>query len=351
MIGPKIDRRTALALGASFAASVATGCAAPRPPAAAALALPFTFTDATPAFFSFWAAAERAPIDAQIARFRAEVVAPHAHLYTPAVLGLHGDEASAALDARLREWLPKLPSIAPRMRELHAGFERDMRRGVARLEAAAPTFRWSGACYLFASIDTMNGGMRDVDGKSALLFGLDVMAKPGASMPPEVLFAHELFHTHQDDVTPKLADGDARVGDALWTEGLAEHASLVVCEGRTEREALPFSHLHDPAHPALDIPERRVELAEVMPRYARSLGGELLAAFDSREQADYARFFLGRADPRLGERPVRSGYWFGLHAARVIAAGRSLDVLCRVPRDAVRAEVRAAVAEIVARAT
>lgn len=337
-----IARRPLLAaLGGAIVA-----CAA-RPPAASPhRARPFAFIDAMPAFFAFWERAAPESLDVQIARFRAEVVGAYPSLYTDAVLGLHGEDRDAAFRARLAAWLPTLAPIVPRMRALHASFESDMDRGVARFETVLPSFHWNGRCYLFASVDSMNGGMRKVGDRGALVFGLDVIARGGESMPAPVLFAHELFHAHQGDVLP--ASQGPRIYDALWAEGLATFASLVVCAWATERQALPPSHLHDPAHPALDIPARRVVLVDVMPRYARELGVELRRVLDSQNDADYAKFFLGRATPELGERPVRSGYWFGLHVARALARHRSLDALSRIPAASLRAEIGAALDAIIA---
>ncbi len=332
-----IDRRTLLAsMGAAIVA-----CAT-RPPVTPRYTRPFAFIDAMPAFFAFWARAANEPLEAQIARFRAEVIGAHPSLYTEGVLGLHGDH-DAALRDRLTAWLPTLAPIVPRMREIHASFESDMNRGVERFASVLPSFRWNGSCHLFASVDSMNGGMRKVGDRAALLFGLDVIARGGESMPPPVLFAHELFHAHQSDVVPSSSQ-EQHIYDALWAEGLATYASLVVCAWATEHQALPPSHLHDPARPALDIPERSVVLADVMPKYARELGGELRSVLDSQNDAAYAKFFLGRASPELGERPVRSGYWFGLRVARSLARSRTLDALSRIPAASLRSEIGAALA-------
>jgi hypothetical protein len=267
-------------------------------------------------------------------------MAIHPAIYDPHVLGVRGADVESALRERLAGWLSKLPPIVPRMRELHAHFERDIDAGVQRFTSVLPSFRWNGTCYLWASVDTMNGGMRDVGPRAALLFGLDVIARDTTAMPPPVLFAHELFHAHHGDVLP--ATNAKHVCDALWAEGLATHASQIICAGTTDRQALPPSHLHDPAHPALDIPERRVWLDEVMPKYASELGKELRDVLDSEREEDYAKFFLGRAAPALGERPVRSGYWFGLRVARALAQQQSLDALSRVPVSTLREKIAAA---------
>lgn len=327
-----------MGLGASL---IACGARLPTTPAVTPItALPFELHDAMPAFFEFWTKAEGRSLSEQTALFRSEVIAPFPELYTKEVLG-HDVDTDAGLDRRLATWLPTLPSIVPKMREIHASFRDDVARGVDRFRKTFPDFSWAGDCYVFASTDGMNGGTREVRGRTALLFGLDVSARKTESMPTSVLFAHELFHIHQSAVLPPR-DGQRELYCGLWSEGLAEYVSTVIVPGTSDRQALPFSHVHDPAHPALDIPERRVMLDVVMPGLAPTLGAELEQALDSQDEADYAKFFLGRAAPGLGERPVRSGYWFGLKIARAIATGKNLDALARAPASSLRTEIGAA---------
>lgn len=301
-----------------------------------------------PTFFAFWEAAKDLSAAEQGRRFRAEVIARYPEVYAPSVLGLRGGDPEALLEQRLSAWLPKLPRLVPRMRELASRFDADVDRAVEHFRSSLPDFRWSGTCFLFASIDGMNGGLREVTGQPALVFGLDVIANDTGTMPLPVLFAHELFHAHQLDAQAP-SEGPTRVADALWGEGLATFASVTLTPGTADRVALPMSHLHDPSRPALDLPERRVFLADVMPAHARTLGGELRAALDAQDEATYATFFLGRAAPKLGERPVRSGYWFGLHVARAIAGRRALADLARLPAARLRGDIGAALDEVIAR--
>jgi hypothetical protein len=160
------------------------------------------------------------------------------------------------------------------------------------------------------------------------------------------LLAHELFHAHHTGVLPAAVQ-IRTVQGALWVEGLATHASTVLAPGTTDEQALPPSHLHDPGRPRLDNPARRVSLARVMPGHAAELGRELLARLDSSDAADYATFFLGRAHTRLGARPVRSGYWFGLHVVRQLARQRSLRELARLDPTTIAADIRRALTRLI----
>ncbi len=312
-------------------------CSPPREatnaPAAVEPALPFELEDALPAFFSFYDRFERAPLVERVDAFLREVVAKHPAIYAKEVLGLAGPDATRALRDRLLEWLPTLGIRVPAMREVHARFPQDAARAVARFREVLPSFAWRGKCWLFASVDSMNGAVRDVSGEPCLVFGVDVVVKDGTSMPLPVLFAHELFHLHHA-AEQRDPGADQRLVDALWFEGLAGYASTLIVPGTSDAQALPMSHVHRPDAPALDVPERRVDLSRLAPELWRALGAELLAALESQDRERYADFFLGRASPALGERPVRTGYWFGLQLARSLGKHRSLEQL-------VRADVRA----------
>jgi len=231
------------------------------------------------------------------------------------------------------------------MRRLHRVFTSELNASRARFVEALPDFEWDGSIFLFASIDAFNGAGRMVDGEPALLFGLDVIARLQADADPAVLFHHELFHMYQ-------AQAETYLGEGMWVEGLATYASLSLNTGATDEQALPVSHLHDPADPQLAAPERAVSLAEAMPDWVSELGPMLRERLRSSENSgdpdDYAMFFLGRAAPGLGARPVRSAYWFGLQIVRRLAAGRSLQALAALEPAALLDDMEVALDEIIA---
>jgi hypothetical protein len=310
-------------------------------------ALPFDLVDALPAFFGFFESFEDGAVEEQIEGFFSEVVAKHPAVYAANVLGLSGPDPRAALTARLRDWLPGVAARVPAMRAVHARFPQDAQAAVTRFRQVLPSFGWRGKCWLFASVDGMNGGVREVGGESSLVFGVDVIVKDASSMPLPVLFAHELFHVHHAAQQPDPGS-EQRIVDALWFEGLATYASTLIVPGTTDRQALPLSHVHEPDSPALDNPARRVDLAAMPLELRRSLGAELHAALESQERDRYSDFFLGRASPRLGERPVRSGYWFGLMVARALGKTRGLDELTNADMKELRPLIASELSRLVA---
>lgn len=122
--------------------------------------------------------------------------------------------------------------------------------------------------------------------------------------------------------------------------------------GTSDQDALPVSHIHDPADPQLAALDRAVSLAEVMPGLVGELGPMLRDRLRSSEASgypdDYPMFFLGRAAPSLGERPVRSAYWFGLQVVRRLAGGRSLRELAAIEPGELVSDMERALNDIIA---
>lgn len=290
-----------------------------------------------PSFFAFWdsyGGTSEAP-----ARFLEMVVGDSPEVYAPNVLGYAANDP-AALEARVRPWLTQLAPHVETMRTLHQRFASNLRSHNARFMAAFEDFDWDGQVFLMASVDAFNGAGRRVGDRGALLFGLDVIARATPEQDLAVLMHHELFHMTQ---APR---GDA-LADALWVEGLATLASIELNPGTSDDAALPLSHIHDPRDPQLDAPQRRVVWSRDLRDHEASLGPELLAVLDSTDPADYATFFLGRAGDALGARPVRAGYWYGLHVARAVCDGRSVRHLMHTPPQTLRPAIREALEALV----
>lgn len=320
-------RRDFLAGSSAALGSLALGCGGPlgadEPHGGGAS---IEVVDRMPELFSLLDAHRELPNEALRASFLEQIVGAHPELYASSVIGDEG-AGDAGIVERVDRWIPWLREVEPVMRRLHREFSADLDVSRARFVDALPDFDWRGKVYLFGSIDAFNGAGRMVAGEPALLFGLDVIARLQADANLAVLFHHELFHMYQAPAQTYLAE-------AMWVEGLATYASLVLNPGTSDADALPVSHVHDPDDPQLAAPERAVSLAEVMPALVPELGPMLRARLRSHEgggsEDDYPMFFLGRAAPSLGRRPVRAAYWFGLQIVRRIHRGRSLQELAAI---------------------
>jgi hypothetical protein len=179
--------------------------------------------------------------------------------------------------------------------------------------------------YLLHSIGEMDGGTRNVNGKTVAVFGADVIAQIHDSTTIRPFLDHELFHLYHD----KYFSGcDDVVWCALWTEGLAVYVASKM-EPAADDRALLLT-LPRPIRPEV---EPRLDQAMCMAR----------AKLDSSDQADYATFFQGMdSDAPF---PPRFGYLLGYLLVQKIAAGRTLDQLAKLPRAQVRPLLDAALAE------
>jgi hypothetical protein len=322
--------------------SLAVACGAPARPGRVVGGAPFRVIDTMPAFWAYWDEARTLAIDDAVALFDRTLRRAHPEIYAPSVLQLPVEGFDAALAQRVRELVERMPRIEAALRAVDARAREALDEGVARFVRAIPDFDWDGDCYLMVSLDAFNGAGRLVRDRAALLFGLDVIADRQPDADPLLLVHHELYHFYQHGPPepPTLSD-------MLWIEGLATYASLALNPGARVRDALPFSHLHDPSNPRLDDPERRIDFERDMPRYRAELGAMLLERLGSSESEDYQAFFLGRAGDRLGERPVRSAYYFGLRVVERLARGRTLVELGALDpltqRDAISEALRSIV--------
>ena len=114
-----------------------------------------------------------------------------------------------------------------------------------------------------------------MQGKPALLFGVDVMARTHDASDLEAFLQHELFHMYQ----PQMAKLGDTLHEALWVEGLATYVSHVL-------------NPHVPEPMILGLPR---DMAEKTRPALAELAREVLANFDS-TSADVARpLFMGDA--------------------------------------------------------
>ncbi|MCG2592889.1 hypothetical protein LZ009_08860 [Ramlibacter sp. XY19] len=299
------------------------------PVAARAQAAGYRVIDLMPDFWAFHARAQGLAPEAQAALFEQEVAARHPDAYAPNVIGL--DPAKPYGEQLQRRYLRVLPILADRtdlMRRLSTSIARDLPRYEARFRETFPDLDYRGDIYFLHSLGGFDGGTRRVDGRTALLFGVDMIAWVyGEGIDPQPFFHHELFHIYQGQFA---AAGEAERDDdplvtALWREGLATYVAQTLNPqaGGVSIFGLPRTT------PARVLANR--------PQLARDLRGLL----DSRAPGDYKRWFLGGRDENA-EVPGRAGYVLGYHVAERLAQRHPLRELARLPVTALRPEIDAA---------
>jgi Predicted Zn-dependent protease (DUF2268) len=263
-------------------------------------------TDLMPQFWVYWDKARGADAGERYCLFQEMVEKPNAAVYEGA---FHGAQKPPS------EFVPKalaqVHELEPGMRELSAKLAADLPGELDAFRKAFPRFRCEVPVYFLFSAGAFDGATREISGRNALLFGLDVIAKLKEELSP--LVVHELFHVYQDEV---IANDPGTISWALWQEGLATYVSRRLNPGVPEQKVCCL--------PAID------PVGADLPRISK----ELLGLLDSKERTDYARFFLGGQEIDI---PARSGYYVGYLVASEAGKTRSLEELAAMSPAEVRA--------------
>jgi len=264
-------------------------------------------TDLMPAFWAYWAAARSESRDEQYRLFQEMVQKPNAAVYAGVFQG-----ASKPPSEFVPRSLEKVPEIEGGMRELSALLSKELPGELEAFRQAFPGFRCSTPVYFVYSAGAFDGATRDVEGKTALMFGLDVIARLKEDLPP--LVAHELFHVYHGEVVEKEP---GTFGWALWSEGLATYVSRRLNPKVPEPQVCCLPPI-GPARAAMD-----------------RLAPEARKLLDSEKREDYARYFLGGAADL--DIPSRSGYYLGYLIATEAGKTRTLEELAAMTPAEVRA--------------
>ena len=288
--------------------------------------------DATGPFWEFWKQHAGSSPDQRLRGFRELVIAKHPALFTDGVIGrdpLNPDE----LEARLPEWLASLDARAGAMQQLGKSVNRDLQRFDTSFRRVFPDMSWDGTVYFTVSVDAFDGAVRKVDGRLALLFGLDKIALiHGKDANLGALFHHELFHLHHQQLCampePK-PEGPNGLWPPLWSEGLAVYVSHHLNPSASLRELL----LESKASSAADA--RMADLAR-----------ELVRILDDAREEDYRDFFLGAG--QRADVPKRAGYYLGYRVARSLAKQMSFDRLVRLCGDELRTAIERELLRLIA---
>ncbi len=98
------------------------------------------------------------------------------------------------------EFVPKslegVPAIEASMRELSQRLSAELPAELDAFRKTFPRFQCSTPVYFLYSAGAFDGATRDVNGKTALMFGLDVIARLKEELSP--LVVHELFHVYHE---------------------------------------------------------------------------------------------------------------------------------------------------------
>jgi hypothetical protein len=258
-----------------------------------------------PAFFRFWDASRGREPALQVRLFDEMLRTPYPEVY-------EGDlrNVSIPLAHLVPRSLDALKSEEETLRQLAAQTSTQLAVQLKRFRTEFPDFQCSTPVYFLYSVGTFDGATRRVGARSALIFGLDVIAR--LREDPLALAVHELFHVHHSNLLPDASDAFYW---AMWREGLATLVSRQLNPTLPEEQVCCLP----PIEPV------RAALPKLIP--------EAISLLDSTRREDYARYFLGGTPLDV---PSRSGYYLGYHVAREIGQGRRLAELARLTPASIR---------------
>jgi hypothetical protein len=269
----------------------------------------FRVIDLMPRFFAFWdstqvGGAGTTDRQAMVDAFRAEVITPQQSFY---------DRAAGEIpDERIAKYLDEVGRDVPDMRAISKRISGDLERHVRSFSDSFPDFHYDGRVYFYPSLYVRDGGTMTVDGTTAIMFGVDMIARlNGADVDLAVLLHHELFHLYHSSQLRALT-GPQPLYRQIWREGLATYVSLRLNPKRSELEAL----LRDST------------LAAEGPAMMPVLAQEMLDHLDDTSPS-YAHAWLTARRIRE-DVPPRSGYLLGLRIAQMLGTGRSVTELARL---------------------
>jgi hypothetical protein len=280
-----------------------------------------------PDFRKFWAQARDKDQATQVKLFQKMVSDPHPEVYNRDVLGGPPDQPFAAT---LPGRYPAIQAMVQPKMDLVLRLSRQIGKDLPRYESnfrkTFPDLNYTGRIYFMYSLGAFDGGTRTVQGKEALLFGLDMIAFVyGEEADPEPFFHHELFHIYHSQF---FGEGET-IAAALWREGLATYVAHAL-----NPKAAGVNLFGIPRN----TPDRtQAELA----RYA----GALRAVLNSEKKDDYNRYFMGGMDEKA-ETPARSGYYIGYRVAERLAKRHSLQELAHTPLAQLLPEIEQALKEL-----
>jgi len=264
--------------------------------------------------------------NARVAAFKRDVA-----VRFPAFYGIERFEGSYSReqqDARIARAFEQFPRIRDAYVGKVAQFDRELDRNLDSFRAAFPDFEFSTPVVLLHSLGELDGGPRELEGRTYLVFGADVMAWVHDWDDEAPFFHHELFHVHHD----RFFEECEALWCALWAEGLAVYVA---------------SRLNpDAGEPALLLtyPD---DMAEATRRQLKPSLAHLQTVLSSTDEDVYSALFNAEQDDT--GLPPRRGYYLGYLVAQELGRERSLPELAELPNQDAEGMIERAVAALLSR--
>lgn len=283
--------------------------------------------DLAGAFDAFWQRTQQEPSAQRVAEFKQEI----APLF-PAFYGIEryqGHRTQAQQDRSIAAALDGYPKIRSEYLKKSGQFERDLPRYTASFQAAFPDYKQSMPIYFLHSLGEMDGGPREFDGRSYLVFGIDGMVRYHGTSEESAFFHHELFHTYHAPALAACSDSEA-VWVNLWSEGLATYVSKVLNPAADDKAMLLDAPEGMARRTRLVLKPAFANLESVLDRTDREINGQLFM-LDGKE---------------VNGLPARRGYLLGYLVAQEAGKTRSLQEMAKLDCKGAREVVGQAVARL-----
>jgi hypothetical protein len=285
----------------------------------------FAIHNFLPEFWQFWDAAHDQPLDTQMQLWQDLYVKPHQAVFDDLAI-----PCKPEFDAgwAKTEYFPNLPTIVPAMRVISDRLQQQLGPANERFLRMFPDMHWAGDIYVMASGYCFRGRAQVIQGRSALLFGVDTIAdmKQGDLVPG---IHHELFHRYHH----QFFDFEPSSGYPLWTALWAEGMAVYVSEQLT------------PSAGELDLSMVPLGMVQQVDRRQSELAADFLKRFDSTAEKDATVYFNddNSKDPFV---PARAGYELGVLVARRLAAHYTLQAMAHWSQQEAKPKIREALVAI-----
>lgn len=267
------------------------------------------------------------PASERVAAYRAKIIDQHKAAYAPSVFGMQdATRFEHGLDRAIERSLPNAsdPSRPIALREFLSSLD----TVEANFRRSLPKFRCNFPIYAMDSLGSFDGAGRIVDGRPALVIGIDRLVAERGMISLPVFLTHELFHRYHYKQAGFSDDpGENQpIWRTLWAEGLATYMSYRLTPGATIEDALvlprDMAARADPQLPKLAI--------------------EILAHLDQVDHKSFQFFFTyGDGDGPAPSVPWRVGYYVGFLVARDIGRNHSLAKLPGLKGEPLRTAIAA----------
>jgi hypothetical protein len=282
------------------------------------------YIDLTANFSQFVDATSAMDEKPRVALFRKQIGALLPGFYEP-----RDGADPARYDARVARELLSFAALRPRYEQVQREFPAAFEAGLQHFRKVFPGFTPNVPVYLLHSLGEMDGGTRDIGGKTYLIFGADVIAKIHEARDLTPFLDHELFHVENGKYFP---DCD-QVWCPLWAEGLATYAAKVMNPGADDRQLLLTSP--KPIRAAVDA------------TWPAALCFARARLFSSNPADTEALLVGGSGATKF---PDRFGYYLGLRVIEELGSEYQLTELARLPPERAKAALTTGIDRLIAKA-